>query len=343
MNFSGYVNTTAIESAFIEMYHLLLDYKRSRMGADILYVYNPTLMLMNEKPDDQLKSIERWGVYRAIKEHYFKNVYEIPKSKFSVNIKDEYYHTVKRTLSFGLLPIEKDVQTEELINHFDYLFDHSIDQKPISIHTEINICPWDSTHHLLMVGLDVNQNRNSKKQLISSDGQTSLPLANNLSTELQFNNEVVNRYRLIGYENRLQLFGEKERELTKPENVNTDLNVIALYELVLHDTVRYNTDAANVMVSYETSGSGRKKKIYKRVSINSSNAKPSWNFILSSAVASYSMLLRNSQYKGSATYQSVIDQVLFIPDIEADEHWAEFLELVKKSKRISQEMEQDPF
>jgi Ca-activated chloride channel family protein len=53
------------------------------------------------------------------------------------------------------------------------------------------------------------------------------------------------------------------------------------------------------------------------------------NLLFASSVAAFGMLLRDSQYKGTATYQMILDN-LRNKDFSNDEYKNEFISLVKK-------------
>ena len=48
-------------------------------------------------------------------------------------------------------------------------------------------------------------------------------------------------------------------------------------------------------------------------------------------VAEYGMLIRGSEYKGTASYQGIYDRLKVLPGVMDDEYKTEFLYLVKKT------------
>lgn len=56
---------------------------------------------------------------------------------------------------------------------------------------------------------------------------------------------------------------------------------------------------------------------------------PSEDSAFAAAVAQFGMLLRDSQYKGSASYEGVVQQLSALPSVKEDPYKAELLELVR--------------
>ena len=70
--------------------------------------------------------------------------------------------------------------------------------------------------------------------------------------------------------------------------------------------------------------------IIQKNTIDSIKPEMSENMKFASAVAETGMLLRDSEYKGSSSYESILSLLDSISDIKSDESKAEFAELVKK-------------
>ncbi len=70
--------------------------------------------------------------------------------------------------------------------------------------------------------------------------------------------------------------------------------------------------------------------IIQKNTIDSIKPEMSENMKFASAVAETGMLLRDSEYKGSSRYESILSLLDSISDIKSDESKAEFAELVKK-------------
>ena len=53
----------------------------------------------------------------------------------------------------GQLPPVDAVRIEEMINYFSYDYPEPGGQHPFSVYTELSVCPWNTDHQLLHVGL----------------------------------------------------------------------------------------------------------------------------------------------------------------------------------------------
>ncbi len=91
--------------------------------------------------------------YASIHENGFKDVLRHPLSTFSVDVDRASYANVRRFLNAGQRPPADAVRIEELINYFDYDYPEPVGSRPLSVYTELSVCPWNTAHHLLHVGL----------------------------------------------------------------------------------------------------------------------------------------------------------------------------------------------
>jgi Ca-activated chloride channel family protein len=64
-------------------------------------------------------------------------------------------------------------------------------------------------------------------------------------------------------------------------------------------------------------------------------ANASANFRFASAVAAFGMLLRDSRYKGRASYNSVIEMAKASASTDAQGYRAEFIQLVETARQLS--------
>ena len=70
--------------------------------------------------------------------------------------------------------------------------------------------------------------------------------------------------------------------------------------------------------------------------VNSSSVRSTMsdNMNFASAVAATAMILNNSTFKGTATYDSVLEQLKGISSLDSDEYRAEFVALVRRLKGL---------
>ncbi|MEL6393324.1 MAG: von Willebrand factor type A domain-containing protein, partial [Bacteroidota bacterium] len=93
--------------------------------------------------------------YNTISENNFISTSEEAISTFSADVDRASYANVRRLLANGQMPPADAVRVEEMINYFRYTdtppptnSDH-----PVTARSELTLCPWDSSHQLLRIGL----------------------------------------------------------------------------------------------------------------------------------------------------------------------------------------------
>jgi len=91
--------------------------------------------------------------YSTIHENGYKNVSDAPLSTFSIDVDKASYSNVRRFLNNGQMPPKDAVRIEEMINYFSYDYPEPDDDHPFSVSTELSVCPWNTDHQLLHVGL----------------------------------------------------------------------------------------------------------------------------------------------------------------------------------------------
>lgn len=201
----------------------------------------------------------------------------------------------------------------------------------------------------------------AKKVLVNEMGATLQTIAKDVKLQVEFNPSKVYAYRLVGYENRT-LNNEDFNDDTKDAgDLGAGHNVTALYEIVPVgvsidlpgvDELKYqktqtkegdfaSTDALTVKLRYkEPDGSESKliSQVVTYVSRNFNDASETFRF--SASVAEWGMLLRNSPYKGSSTYGSVLTLAKNSKGKDTEGYRAEFIRLVEASELLSGKKEE---
>ena len=98
---------------------------------------------------------QNWNTesYSTIHENGFKGVLHNPLSTFSIDVDRASYSNVRRFINMGQMPPVDAVRIEEMINYFSYDYSEPEGAHPFSVHTELSVCPWNSSHQLLHIGL----------------------------------------------------------------------------------------------------------------------------------------------------------------------------------------------
>ena len=195
----------------------------------------------------------------------------------------------------------------------------------------------------------------AKKVLVNEIGATLFTIAKDVKIQVEFNPAKIKSYRLIGYVNRLLNKEDFEDDTKDAGELGAGHTVTALYEVVPADAgasgsseLRYSTsaikpDAAGsdelmtVKFRYKEPDGDKSKLIEQPLYAKDINLnKSSDNFRFSAAVAEFSMLLRDSEFKGNSTYSEVIKLANGALGQDMGGYRREFIKLVEATKLIDQ-------
>jgi Ca-activated chloride channel family protein len=91
--------------------------------------------------------------YAGFSENGYRDPLREPYSTFSIDVDNASYSNVRRFINLGQEVPADAVRIEEMINYFRYDYPKPAGEHPFSVYTEAGICPWNSNHYLLHVGL----------------------------------------------------------------------------------------------------------------------------------------------------------------------------------------------
>ncbi len=91
--------------------------------------------------------------YSSINENIFHSPARNPLSTFSIDVDAASYSNIRRFINASQMPPKDAVRIEEMINYFDYDYPQPEGQDPFSVNTEVAVCPWDTDHYLVHIGL----------------------------------------------------------------------------------------------------------------------------------------------------------------------------------------------
>lgn len=196
----------------------------------------------------------------------------------------------------------------------------------------------------------------AKKVLVNDLRGTLFTIAKDVKIQVEFNPAKVQAYRLIGYENRLlknQDFNDDKKDAGE---IGSGHSVTALYEVIPAgvesnvklpdvDNLRYqNVNTANsnndeimlVKLRYKSPQGDTSKLITQTVKDKDfqANRTLSNNLRFASAVATFGMVLRDSEYKGNANYDLVMQLANQGKGEDKEGYRSEFIRLVNLSEEI---------
>jgi len=190
----------------------------------------------------------------------------------------------------------------------------------------------------------------AKKVLIEQMGATLLTIAKDVKIQITFNPAIVKGYRLVGYENRILNNEDFEDDETDAGDIGAGFTVTAFYELVPTssdevvegiDNSAYLEEEFTDFDTLMTLGLRYKKPIddvseliEKEILVTDITSDPSQNFLFASSVAEFSLLLRDSLYKGDANFEQIISRAALSKGEDEEGYRAEFIRLVELAKEL---------
>jgi Ca-activated chloride channel family protein len=177
----------------------------------------------------------------------------------------------------------------------------------------------------------------ARKVLVKEMGGTLLTIAKDVKVQVEFDPEQVESYRLIGYENRLLADQDFNNDQKDAGEIGSEHAVTALYEVVPRYSTATNQTLMQVNLRYKQPDQDNSQlATYAVVDRGTPLNQASDDFRFTAAIAAYGMVLRNSQYKGEATLDQVLELARQSQGPDLNGYRAEFLRLVEKSKTIQQ-------
>jgi len=182
---------------------------------------------------------------------------------------------------------------------------------------------------------------------------TLYTIAKDVKIQIEFNPGKVKKYRLIGYENRMLNSEDFNDDKKDAGEIGSGHTVSAIYELVMADNKRASKeeidplnyqkseivkseDIMTLKIRYKKPDERKSKLIVSKVtSEDLIKEENSDNFIMAVAVAEFGMLLRNSEFKGNASYDHVLDWVERAKGDDKFGYRSECISLIEKVQLLS--------
>ncbi len=187
----------------------------------------------------------------------------------------------------------------------------------------------------------------ARKVLCEELTQTLYAVADDVKFQVEFNPAKVSEWRQIGYENRALENQDFEDDKKDAGEVGSGACVTVMYELVpasdgtSESRLKYQssslTEAAQsgewltLSTRYKEPGGQTSQLQTDVIDDTAMSDAPSGDFLFASAVAEFGMILSNSEYKGNASYDTVLDLLKQAPLNDA--YREEFFSLVKIAQR----------
>lgn len=189
----------------------------------------------------------------------------------------------------------------------------------------------------------------ARRVLIAEAGSTFVTVAKDVKLQIEFNPRFASAYRLVGYENRMLRKEDFNNDRKDAGEMGAGHTVTALYEIVPAglpipnggvDPLKYqqpvetpartiatnSTELMNIKVRYKAPEGDTSKLLEFPVRENGSRMTTNLGFAAS--VAQFGLLLRNSEFRGEATWDKTLSLAREHRGNDPDGYRAEFARLV---------------
>ncbi|MDE6599032.1 MAG: VWA domain-containing protein [Oscillospiraceae bacterium] len=184
----------------------------------------------------------------------------------------------------------------------------------------------------------------AKKVLVEEMSGTLYTVAKDVKIQVEFNPANVSGYRLIGYENRALADEDFADDTKDAGEIGAGHTVTALYEIVPNmngtsipeaelkyqqNTVTGNkNELLTVSLRYKQPDGNTSKLLAVPVTMENYTKKMPANMTFAAAAAEFGMVLRGSEYRGTASCGQILE-MLEANGYESDEYKSEFVYLVR--------------
>jgi len=196
----------------------------------------------------------------------------------------------------------------------------------------------------------IDSMREAQKVLVTEMGGTLVTIAKDVRIQIEFNPAQVKAYRLIGYENRMMAAEDFNDDRKDAGELGSGHTVTALYELIpvgadeqipAADALKYQQNTVvdsdelmTVKLRYKQPAGDASELISRSARLDELRSKESVNIGFAGAVAEFGLILRDSEYKGSAAYESVLKRARKHQGADLNGYRAEFIELVERARLL---------
>ena len=195
----------------------------------------------------------------------------------------------------------------------------------------------------------------AKKVLVHEMRGTLITIAKDVKLQLEFNPEHVKSYRLLGYENRILAAKDFDDDTKDAGDLGSGHTIVALYEIIpqkqavqpitgllryqkrmINGSITLKDELAMIKFRYKKPSSDKSQLMKKIVLMNLPQTNTN-NFYFAAAVAEFGLLIRESKFKGGASFKQVIALAKQYKGIDTYGYRAEFIQLVRQAELLMKE------
>ena len=200
----------------------------------------------------------------------------------------------------------------------------------------------------------------AKKVLVTQLDGTLYTIAKDVKIQVEFNPALVKSYRLIGYENRAMNKEDFANDKKDAGEIGAGHTVTAFYEVDLKNDADKNTTAdastskySETKIKTEAMTTDELMTVYLRYKLPDENTSTELNAVIknernnfenttddfrfAAAVVQYAMLLRDSQFKGTANLKQVVETAKASKGEDENDYRKDFIEMVEETEGLMKE------
>ncbi|MBF0485169.1 MAG: VWA domain-containing protein [Candidatus Omnitrophica bacterium] len=190
----------------------------------------------------------------------------------------------------------------------------------------------------------------AKKVFMTELGSTLFTIAKDVKIQVEFNPSAVKAYRLIGYENRKLNKEDFNDDKKDAGEIGAGHTVTALYEIIPAgsaektadvDALKYqkaetvkSDEMLTLKLRYKEPKEDTSKLITKVLNKTEIKDAPQGDFAFAASVAEMGMLLRHSEFKGTSTYDQVLQMGKAAKGDDKFGYREEFIRLVETAQAL---------
>ena len=177
---------------------------------------------------------------------------------------------------------------------------------------------------------------NQAQKVFVEDFGKFYTVAKDVKVQIEFNPEIVESYRLIGYENRLLNQEDFEDDEKDAGEIGAGQNITALYEIIpVENGDIANLEALTIDFRYKLPNQDQSSPIALSIKdLGKTFEEASENHRFTSSVAGFGMMLIDSKYKGNLSYNDLINWVNGSRSFDPNGHRTELASLIELAESL---------
>ena len=173
------------------------------------------------------------------------------------------------------------------------------------------------------------------KKVFVEDFGKFYSVAKDVKIQIDFDPNLVYKYRLIGYENRILNEEDFLDDAVDAGEIGADQRITALYEIETNQKLSSTDPSITIDFRYKSPTSEISKGLTHKVfNQNTPFEEATENTRFAAAAAGYGMMLRDSEYKGTLKWDDVYEWANKSRNFDPNGHRAEFLSWIHKAKEL---------